>query len=122
MFNFVYTVFKCGISPDETKIYVTDFDRNVINILGKDGTILGTLASNGWKGPNCIHITALGQVLVSANMSDSIQQIDIEGKHASTVIGVEDGVKHPGSVFYSSKKGVLIVGTFAEDIIVFKAQ
>ncbi|KAH3835483.1 uncharacterized protein LOC127879113 [Dreissena polymorpha] len=122
------TVTSCAVSPDGTRIYVADRTNNKLKTLSKDGTVISTLTDSAlqWEGIHALpslHVTETGQVLVCCALSDTIIQVDIDGrKILAHVVKSKDGVIMPTSVYYSARK-LLIVGRFRnKKILVFKCN
>ncbi|XP_052225247.1 uncharacterized protein LOC127840852 [Dreissena polymorpha] len=106
-----YTVFKCVVSPSGDRIFVTNLPEHEVRTLATDGTVLHSFTDPTLKEPRGIHVTALGQVLVCGYGSDTILQIDSEGKKKlATLATTSDGVNNPMSVCYNKSTASLIVG------------
>ncbi|KAH3718703.1 hypothetical protein DPMN_061509 [Dreissena polymorpha] len=122
------TVTSCAVSPDGDRIYVTNQDSKQVVTLSRDGTVISTLTDPALdfdkKVLPGLHVTDSGQVLVCGNYTNTIVQVDRDGRQRLTEVVTEnDGVTYPMSVYYSKHTGSLIVGMmFNSDIIVFKTQ
>ncbi|KAH3788964.1 hypothetical protein DPMN_167130, partial [Dreissena polymorpha] len=93
------------------RIFVTNLPEHEVRTLATDGTVLHSFTDPTLKEPRGIHVTALGQVLVCGYGSDTILQIDSEGKKKlATLATTSDGVNNPMSVCYNKSTASLIVG------------
>ncbi|XP_052247776.1 uncharacterized protein LOC127855903 isoform X2 [Dreissena polymorpha] len=112
------TVYKCAVSPSGDKIFITNHSHSMVLTLARDGTVLQTFTDPDLQHPRGIHVTALGQVLVCGASSDTILQLDGEGKKKlATLATRRDGLNYPGSVFYNRSTASLIVGQWSSDNI-----
>ncbi|XP_052255542.1 uncharacterized protein LOC127861180 isoform X2 [Dreissena polymorpha] len=121
------TVNKCAVSPSGDKIFVTHFSPSKVLTLARDGTVLHTFTDPDLQDPFGIHVTAQGQVLVCARSSDTILQLDGEGKKKlATLATRSDGLRGPQSVFYNRRSASIIVGQNnhinANILLVFKVK
>ncbi|KAH3850629.1 hypothetical protein DPMN_093053 [Dreissena polymorpha] len=102
------------------KIYVTNMDKHTLLTLAMDGTVISTFSDIDLNVPRGFNVTARGQVLVCGSRSNTIIQLDSEGKKLATLATEKDGVNKPWSVFYSCSNDSVLVGVENKDIIVFK--
>ncbi|XP_052227916.1 uncharacterized protein LOC127842449 [Dreissena polymorpha] len=119
-----YTVFKCAVSPSGDKIFVTNLPDHEGHTLATDGTVLHSFTDPTLKEPCGIHVTALGQVLVCGYGSDTILQLDSEGKKKLATLAItSDGVNNPMSVCYNKSTASLIVGqSSGNNILVLRVK
>ncbi|XP_052269860.1 E3 ubiquitin/ISG15 ligase TRIM25-like isoform X2 [Dreissena polymorpha] len=108
------TVTSCAVSPDGDRIYVFNNSKQLV-ILSRDGTVISTLTDISLKSPSDVipglHVTDLGQVLVCGFSTDTIVQVDRDGRQRlAEVVTAIDGVARPTSVYYSKNTGSIIVG------------
>ncbi|KAH3771555.1 protein PML-like [Dreissena polymorpha] len=117
-----YTVFGCAVSPTGDKLYIINCPQQKLLTLARDGSVLATFTDHALQLLNGLHVTPAGQVLVSANGSNTILQVDSEGKRKLATLGTkEDGVVEPISVCYNRHTASIIVGLYKKSsIIVFK--
>jgi len=59
------TVYKCAVSHDGSRIFITNKDNNQLITLDKEGTKLSELPHPYIKGPRAVQVTTEGQVFVS---------------------------------------------------------
>ncbi|KAH3717134.1 hypothetical protein DPMN_059913 [Dreissena polymorpha] len=120
----LFTVFKCAVSPSGDKIFITNSSHSKVLTLARDGTVLQTFTDPDLQHPRCIHVTALGQVLVCGVSSSTIIQLDGEGKKKlATLATKRDGLNHPLSVFYNRSTASFIVGQrFCNNILVLRVK
>ncbi|KAH3749833.1 hypothetical protein DPMN_184348 [Dreissena polymorpha] len=63
------------------------------------------------KSPRSVHVTPSVQVMVCGYISNTIIQVDSEGKKKLAILAsMKDGVHTPVSVFYSSSTNSIILG------------
>ncbi|KAH3850362.1 uncharacterized protein LOC127874475 [Dreissena polymorpha] len=118
------TVWTCAVSPTGDKIFVTNCTHHKVLTLARDGTVLCTFTDPDLKCPLGIHVTAHGQVLVCGGASDTILQLDGEGRKKLATLGTrKDGLCDPISVCNNRSTASFIVGQYNNDkILVFKVQ
>ncbi|XP_052236961.1 uncharacterized protein LOC127848500 isoform X7 [Dreissena polymorpha] len=112
------TVYKFAISPDGDWIYVTNSAHNKLITLTIAGTLLSTFNDHELAGPNDVHVTPKGQVLVCGISSHTVIQVDREGKKKlATLASENDGLRYPVSVCYNTNTDQMSVGLFASNNI-----
>ncbi|KAH3718005.1 hypothetical protein DPMN_060802 [Dreissena polymorpha] len=112
------TVYKCAFSPDGDWIYVLNLAQNKLITLTIAGTLLSTFTDPELQGPNGVHVTPKGQVLVCGISSHTVIQVDREGKKKlATLASEKDGLRYPVSVCYNTNTDQMIVGLFASNKI-----
>ncbi|XP_052260019.1 uncharacterized protein LOC127864423 isoform X2 [Dreissena polymorpha] len=118
------TVDKCAVSPTGDRLYITSYRQNKLLTLARDGTLLATYTDPALDGPYGLHVTPAGQVLVCGWGSNTVLQVDSEGKSKlATLATQEDGVSYPWSVCYSSTTSSIIVGQWwGDNILVFRVE
>ncbi|KAH3851455.1 hypothetical protein DPMN_093937 [Dreissena polymorpha] len=112
------TVLRCAVSPSGAKIYVTNHSEHKLLTLAKDGTVISTFTDTELQLPLGVHMTPAGQVLVCGYGSNTVIQVDREGKKKIALLAVnKDGVDGPLSVFYNWKYGYVLVGQKNDKIL-----
>ncbi|XP_052245445.1 uncharacterized protein LOC127854442 [Dreissena polymorpha] len=119
-----YTVCMCAVSPSGDKIFVTNCSHHKVLTLATDGTVLHTFTNPDLQEPNGINVTDLGQVLVCGGSSNTIIQLDGEGKKKlATLASKRDILAYPESVYFNRSTASIIVGQWARNkILVFKVK
>ncbi|KAH3718300.1 hypothetical protein DPMN_061103 [Dreissena polymorpha] len=113
----------CAISPKGDKIFVSNLSDNKVLTLARDGTMLHTFADVYLIGPCNLHVNELGRVLVCGSRSNTIVQLDREGKKKLATLDTRsDGLEGPCSVFYNRSTASFIVGLSFSKIHVFKVK
>ncbi|KAH3728946.1 hypothetical protein DPMN_054909 [Dreissena polymorpha] len=116
-----FTVYKCAVSPTGDKLYIINNNQHKLLTLARDGSVLATFTDHALDNPNGLHVTPAGQVLVSGWGSNTIIQVDSEGKRKLATLAMEDEVVKPWSVCYNRHTASIIVGLYNKSsIIVFK--
>ncbi|KAH3739390.1 hypothetical protein DPMN_046042 [Dreissena polymorpha] len=83
------------MSPSGDRIFVTNYTHHKVLTLARDGTILCTCTDPDLQSPNGIHVTAQEQVLVCGADSNTILQLDVEGrKKLATLATRRDNTYH----------------------------
>ncbi|XP_052235818.1 uncharacterized protein LOC127847745 isoform X3 [Dreissena polymorpha] len=104
------TVNKCAVSPSGDKILVTNLSHSKVLTLDRDGTVLHTFTDRDLESPEGIHMTALGQVLVCGGSSNTVLQLDGEGKKKlATLATGSEVLDQPMSVCYNRNTASIIV-------------
>ncbi|KAH3845950.1 hypothetical protein DPMN_088245 [Dreissena polymorpha] len=119
--NSLLSVCKCAVSPDGSRLYVTNYCRHKLLTLSLDGTVLSSLEDHALRGPLGVHVAETGQLLVCGLESNNVVQVDGEGG-VVTLASKEDGLCQPGSLYYSARTGRLIVGHTSDNILVLHAK
>ncbi|KAH3779311.1 hypothetical protein DPMN_157112 [Dreissena polymorpha] len=106
------------ISPGGDKIYVTNCNQYKLITLATDGTLISTFTDPELQNPECVHITPSGQVIVCAFKSNTVIQVDHQGKKKlATLASQIDGLSKPVSVCYNINTDQIIVEV--DDSIMF---
>ncbi|XP_052248284.1 uncharacterized protein LOC127856230 [Dreissena polymorpha] len=118
------TVYKCAVSPSGDKIFVTSPGKSRLLTLARAGKVLHTFTDPDLKCPQGIHVTAQGQVLVCGGPSNTILQLDSEGKRKlATLATKRNGLNEPLSVYFNRSTASIIVGQFfSKQILVFEVK
>ncbi|XP_052231558.1 uncharacterized protein LOC127844990 isoform X2 [Dreissena polymorpha] len=115
-------VWKCAVSPNGDRIYITKKGQGKILTLAKNGTVLSTISGPELQEP-CIYVTNAGQVLVCEFSTHIIMQLDRDGtRKLATLATQTDGLKHPVSLCFNRNTDSVIVGQYRNTIVVFKVK
>ncbi|KAH3708275.1 hypothetical protein DPMN_067722 [Dreissena polymorpha] len=118
-----FAVYKCAVSPTGDKLYITNNSQHKLLTLARNGSVLATFTDPALQGPRGIHVTPAGQVLVIGAQSNTILQIDSEGKRKlATLVTQKAGLVNPRSVCYNRHTASIIVGSLNSTILVFKVK
>ncbi|KAH3894962.1 hypothetical protein DPMN_019122 [Dreissena polymorpha] len=118
-----FRVYKCAVSPTGDRLYITSYNQDKLHTLARDGTLLATYTDPALRGPEGLHVTPAGQVLVCALQPHTVLQVGWEGQSKLANLATwEDGVRSPWSVCYSSTTSSIIVGQWADNILVFRVE
>ncbi|KAH3830796.1 hypothetical protein DPMN_104049 [Dreissena polymorpha] len=76
------------------------------------------------RGPEGLHVTPAGQVLICGSWSCTILQLDCEGRTKLVILAARerDVVKNPLSVWYSGITSSIIVWQAENNILVFRVK
>ncbi|XP_052221472.1 tripartite motif-containing protein 45-like [Dreissena polymorpha] len=118
------TVWKCAVSPTGDRIYVINNTHGKLLTLSSDGTLLSSFTDTKLNFPWCVCVTPAGQVLVSWYSSNTITQMDREGRRKLATLATETHVEGcPLSVSYNINRNVIIVGmNWNTKILVLEVQ
>jgi len=108
-----YTVARCAVTPDGSRIYITNHTHHQLITLNKDGTKLSTLTHPELQGPGRVHVSSLGHVFISC-LGTVVQVV---GQDVSTLAGKLDGVTIPRALYFNSSSNTLVVGQEDDDNI-----
>ncbi|XP_052237735.1 uncharacterized protein LOC127849052 [Dreissena polymorpha] len=90
------TVYSCAVNLKSDKIYVTSLHKHSLLTLDKDGNAISTFTDIDLKGPQGVHVTPSGQVLVCGETTHTIIQVDSDGKKKlATLATKKDGINGP---------------------------
>ncbi|XP_052275453.1 uncharacterized protein LOC127874845 isoform X2 [Dreissena polymorpha] len=119
-----YTDLRCAVSPSGDRIYVTNGYQHKLLTLARNGAVISTFTDTELTFPKGVNVTPAGQVLVCGQNSNTVIQVDREGKKKiATLATQKDGLNNPLSVFYNQKSGSVIVGQYNnENILVFNLK
>ncbi|XP_052779821.1 uncharacterized protein LOC128217042 [Mya arenaria] len=119
--SWVTTVWKCAISNDGKTIYITDAINDQLITLDNKGNKLASLTDPDMIEPTGVHVTPAGHVFVCCIETDTVLQIDKDGKKKmATLTREEDGVYGPHDLFFSSRTSSLMVGGKKDTLFVIK--
>jgi len=114
-----YTFTRCAVSPDGSRIYITNATHHKLITLNKDGTTLSTLTHPELQFPSSPHVTAHGHVFVTCHRRNTVVQVTEKNNQqtVTTLAGGKNGLTSPRSLcFYSNDS--LLVGQWDNDNIV----
>ncbi|XP_052220268.1 uncharacterized protein LOC127837350 isoform X2 [Dreissena polymorpha] len=107
----LYEVFRCALNPAGDMIYVTIYNQNKLFTLATDGSLIYTFTNPELQFPWGVHVTPDRHVLCCAYRSNTVLQVDHEGKKKlATLASQRDGLFHPVSVCYNRQTHQIIVG------------
>ncbi|KAH3873523.1 uncharacterized protein LOC127869030 [Dreissena polymorpha] len=118
-----WTVTSCAVSPDGQRIYVANEETKQLFTLSSNGRVISTLSdpSLKWSYPPVLpgfHLMDSGEVLVCGDLSNTIIEVDRDGRQRlAEVISEKDEVIKPMSVYYSYNTSSYIVGMDGNDHI-----
>ncbi|WAR25967.1 hypothetical protein MAR_011671 [Mya arenaria] len=118
------TVLKCAVSSDGSKIYVANYSKDQLLTLDSAGNKLATLSDPDMKSPRAIHVSPVGHVFVGSYGSNTVLQVDREGKRKLATLTTQfNGLVKPQSLCYCSRTSCLVVGQFDNNnVIVLKLK
>ncbi|XP_052781151.1 uncharacterized protein LOC128217798 [Mya arenaria] len=106
-----YTVYDCAVSSDGSKIYYTNYSKDQLLTLDSAGNKLATLSDHDMKNLTAVHVSPQGHVFVCAYGSNTVLQVDREGKRKLATLATQsNGLVKPNSLYYRSSTSSLIVG------------
>ena len=116
-----YTVHRCAVSPDGSRIFITDCTNHQLITPNKDGTKLSTFTHPEMLYPRCVSVTLLGHVFVSCQESNTVIQVVVMNDGTQTVTplaGKEKGITEPTVLYFNGSTNTLVVSMFENDNIV----
>ncbi|XP_052782209.1 uncharacterized protein LOC128218556 isoform X2 [Mya arenaria] len=116
-----FTVQTCAISNDGKTIYITNNSKHQLITLDNKGNKLALLADLDMEEPTGVHVRAAGHVFVCCEGSNTVLQVDKDGKKKLTILArKKDGLNEPRDLFFSSRTSSLIVGGRKDTLLVIK--
>ncbi|XP_052779472.1 uncharacterized protein LOC128216826 isoform X3 [Mya arenaria] len=117
------TVARIAISNDGKTIYITNYSYNELITLDNLGNKLATFTDPDLGRPTGVHVTTAGHVFVCCYDSDTVLQVDKDGKtKLATLARKQDGVYKPRALFFSSRSSSLIVGGLKDTLLVLNVR
>jgi len=114
-----FTVFMCSVSPDGSRIYITDNTHDQLVTLDKDGTKLSTLTHPELKDPSELHVTTHGHLFVSCPaLGTVVQVIEKNGGQTVTTLAGQEMLTTPRALCYNSSNNSIVFGQCENDNIV----
>ncbi|XP_052781494.1 uncharacterized protein LOC128218025 [Mya arenaria] len=121
--SFGYTVRRFAISNDGKTIYITNYSNNQLITLDNLGNKLATFTDPDLRGPSGVHATTSGHVFVCCYYSQTVLQVDKDGKtKLATLARQQDGVYFPQALYFSSRSSSLVVGGVKDTLLVINVQ
>jgi len=120
-----FTVHRCAVSPDGSRVFIINSIHHQLITLNKDGTNLSTLTHPDLHYPEAIQVTPEGHVFVCCPVLGTVVQVietEDEQQTVNTLAGKEDGLTEPVSLCYNSKNNTLVVGQVDNNIVVLKLK
>ncbi|KAH3846414.1 hypothetical protein DPMN_088715 [Dreissena polymorpha] len=117
----LFLVYKCAVSTDGSRLYVTNRSNHKLLTLSVDGTVLSSLEDPALLNPIGVHVSEAGQLLVCGEGSNNLVQVDSE-RGMVTLASEENGLHYPYSVYYSERTSRLIVAQNSKNILVIKTK
>jgi len=115
-----YTVYRCAVSPDGSRIFITNATNHQLITLNKDGTKLSTLTHPEIQGPWDVHVTSLGHMFVSCGGLNTVVQVVGMKDGRQTVkplAGEKENLAEPMALCFNSSTNTLVVGLRNNDNI-----
>jgi len=107
-------------TPDET-ILISDSYTNTITKVDESLNILQTFTSPLLQMPHDITAVTEDQILVCSNYNNSLLLLKPSTNTMSTLLGEDDGIKHPNSLAYCpDQKKLFIVSDYTNTIKVYQ--
>jgi len=118
-----YTVNRCAVSPDGSRIYITNVTNHQLIILNKDGTKLSTLTHPDLHNPATPRVTSQGHVFVRCCELNTVVQVTEKNNQqtVTTLAGKNNGLTEPWSLCFNSNYS-LVVGEMNDNIVELKLK
>ena len=110
---------RCAISPDGTRIFITNYTNHQLITLDKDGTKRSTFTDQELEYPAAVHVSPMGHVFVCCYKRNTVVQVVNSEKGVQSVRTLaekSDGLYDPWALYFDSSKHTLVVG-LADDRI-----
>ncbi|XP_052781935.1 uncharacterized protein LOC128218323 [Mya arenaria] len=113
------TVRRIAISNDGKTFYITNSSNHQLITLDNLGNKLATFTDPDLRRPYGVHVTTAGHVFVCYLTSNTVMQIDKDGKmKLATLAKEKDGVYEPQAVYFSNRTSSLVVGGYKDTLLV----
>ncbi|XP_052778521.1 uncharacterized protein LOC128215961 [Mya arenaria] len=117
------TVQRIAISKDGETIYITNFSNHHLITLDNLGNKLATFTDSDLREPYGVHVTTAGHVFVCCYDSDTVLQIDKDGKKKLAILArKQDGVFGPRALYFSSRTSSLSVCGLNDKLLVINRK
>jgi hypothetical protein len=104
---------KCiGLSPDSSRIYVTDFSKMCIFQLSRLGNLIGSFGRQRFMG---VAVSTGGSVYACSKSSNSVYQMQDDLSNDEAVLTTNDGIKAPIALATSNTRNMLYVSCGSND-------
>ncbi|XP_052778775.1 uncharacterized protein LOC128216245 [Mya arenaria] len=118
-----YTVRRIAISNEGKTIYITNYSNDQLITLDNLGNKLATFTDPDLLRPYGVHATTAGHVFVCCFISNTVMQVDKDGKtKLATLAREQDGVYRPKDLFFSSRSSSLVVGGEKDTLLVLNRR
>ena len=114
-----YTVNRCAVSSDGSRIYITNYSNHQLITLDKDGTKVSTLTHPDLHNPATPYVTSQGHVFIRCRDLNTVVQVAEKNNQqtVTTLAGKNNGLTSPYSLFFN-RNDSLVVGQIDDDNIV----
>ncbi|WAR19413.1 hypothetical protein MAR_001251 [Mya arenaria] len=119
-------IWAIAVSAGGGRLYINDYYNDTLVTVDIQGRVLATLKDENLKGTRCVHVSPSGNVFLCGSTSNTILQVDSEGKHRLTTLATkENGVPvcRPQALCFDSRTSSLLVGQHGTDnLLVLKLK
>jgi len=118
------SVNKCAVSPDCSRIYITNATHHQLITLNKDGTTLSTLTHPELHYPSSPHVTAQGHVFVTCFRRNTVVQVTEKNNQqtVTTLAGANNGLTESWSLCFNSNGSLLVCQMDDNNIVELKLK
>lgn len=107
----MFTIWRVAVADDGQKIYIADYSYDRLVILDNKGGKLTTFSDRDLEGPSGICVTDNGTVLVCGENSNTVVQVDKDGKKKlATLVNNTKRISRPEALWFNREASKLIVG------------
>ncbi|XP_060578153.1 uncharacterized protein LOC132735237 [Ruditapes philippinarum] len=111
--SMIFSEPKCiGLSPDSSRMYVSDLSKMCIFNLSRLGNVNGTFGRHRYMG---LAVSAGGSVYACSKSSNSVYQMQDDLSNDEAVLTIIDGIKAPIALAISNTRNVLYVSCGSND-------
>ncbi|XP_052781550.1 uncharacterized protein LOC128218066 [Mya arenaria] len=117
------TVRRIVISEDGKTIYITNNSNKQLITLDNLGNKLTSFTDPDLERPYGVHATTAGHVFVCCIDSNTVLQVDKDGKtKLATLARNQDGVNRPTALYFSSRTSSLVVAGYKDTLLVINVR
>ncbi|XP_060578168.1 uncharacterized protein LOC132735249 [Ruditapes philippinarum] len=111
--SMIFSEPKCiGLSPDSSRMYVSDLSKMCIFNLSRLGNVNGTFGRHRYMG---VAVSAGGSVYACSKSSNSVYQMQDDLSNDEAVLTIIDGIKAPIALAISNTRNMLYVSCGSND-------
>ncbi|XP_053386625.1 E3 ubiquitin-protein ligase TRIM71-like [Mercenaria mercenaria] len=110
------------VSPDNTTIYVSDYERHTVISLTVDGKVKAIYKDDQLKHPRQLTVDESGAVYVCGRWSYNVHQLSSDLTKVKILLNKGQGMNSPMSVAYCKNNNTLYVGMRGRNIEVFNLK
>ena len=118
--NLFYSPYYITVSPAADKIFVSDWDRQIVTCMKVDGSIVYQYKKAAVHTPGGLYCDDGDNIMVCGYYSNNIHMISTDGEKYVPLLSSDDGLVRPGSVAYRKSDDTLVVCCHGSNMVVYQ--